>query len=170
MTQPKCVRCVDSKWGLWYPFGKETRFKRRLMATMRLCAELCDVATIREFVSRASRDLEADEAIIPALELVADELCSNVILHGYGGQGGWIEVRVQPVEQGVQLTVRDWAGGFDATAVPLPDVEAPLEERTLGGLGLFLVRSLMDEVRFEADGRKGNMVTVIKRAPAGKGG
>ncbi len=140
------------------------------MATMKLCAELCDVATIREFVGKASRDLKADEAIIPALELVTDELCSNVIIHGYGGQAGWIEVRVQPVEHGVQLTVRDWAGGFDAEAVPLPDVEAPLEERALGGLGLFLVRSLMDEVRFENDGKKGNLVTVIKRAPAGKPG
>lgn len=140
------------------------------MATMRLCADIRDVKTIREFVVQTSHDLDVDEKIIPNLELVADELCSNVINHGYGGQGGWIEITVQAVEQGVQLRIRDWAQSFDPAAVPMPDVEAPLEKRGLGGLGLFLVRKLMDEVRFERDGEAGNLVTVVKRAGVNDGG
>jgi len=131
---------------------------------MRLCADIRDVETIREFVVRVSRDLEVDDRIIPDLELVADELCSNVINHGYNGQGGWIEVTVLPVEQGLQLTIRDWGQGFDPAAVPVPDLEAPLEQRALGGLGLFLVRQLMDEVQFETCDGNGNSVTVVKRA------
>jgi len=130
---------------------------------MRFCADIRDVTTIREFVVRASRDLDVDEKIIPDLELVADELCSNVINHGYDGQGGWIEITVKPVERGVQLTVRDWGQSFDPASVPLPDVEAPLEARSLGGLGLFLVRKLMDEVQFETYGSNGNVTTVVKR-------
>lgn len=136
------------------------------MVTMRFCADIREMVTIREFVVRASRDLDVDEKVIPDLELVADELCSNVINHGYDGQGGWIEITVQPVEQGVQLQIRDWGQSFDPTSVPLPDVTAPLEKRTLGGLGLFLVRRLMDEVRFEASGGDGNVITVVKRASA----
>jgi len=131
---------------------------------MRLCADIRDVETIREFVVRVSRDLDVDDRIIPDLELVADELCSNVINHGYNGQGGWIEVTVLPVEQGLQLTIRDWGQGFDPAAVPVPDLEAPLEQRALGGLGLFLVRQLMDEVQFETCDGNGNSVTVVKRA------
>ena len=140
------------------------------MATMRFCADIQDVGMIREFVVSASRDLDVDEVIIPDLELVADELCSNVINHGYDGQGGWIEITVQPVEQGVQLSVRDWGQTFDPASVPLPNVDAPLEQRTLGGLGLFLVHKLMDEVRFEANGGHGNVVTVLKRARVKKEG
>ena len=134
------------------------------MPTMRCCADIRDVSTIREFVVQASRELDVDEKIIPDLELVADELCSNVINHSYQGQCGWIEISVQPVEQGVQLKVRDWGQTFDPASVPLPDVEAPLEQRTLGGLGLFLVRKLMDEVQFETYGGNGNVTTVVKRA------
>jgi serine/threonine-protein kinase RsbW len=133
------------------------------MATMRLCANIRDVVTIREFVVQASRELSADERIIPDLELVADELCSNVINHAYDGQAGWIEITVEPVEQGVQLVIRDWGQSFDPATVPVPNVDAPLEERTLGGLGLFLVRNLMDEVHFRRNGRDGNLVTAVKR-------
>jgi anti-sigma regulatory factor (Ser/Thr protein kinase) len=133
------------------------------MATMQVCADIGDMVKIREFVVRSSLDLGVDEKIIPDLELVADELCSNVINHGYDGQCGWIEITLQPVEEGIQLRVRDWGHAFDPTSVPLPNVEAPLEQRTLGGLGLFLVRKLMDEVEFEASGGIGNVVTVVKR-------
>jgi serine/threonine-protein kinase RsbW len=144
--------------------SEDTWDKRRLMATMRLCADIEDVATIRQFVVQTSRDLAVDEKIIPDLELVADELCSNVINHGYDGQPGWIEITVRPIENGLQLTIRDWGQGFDPAAVPVPDLTAPLEKRALGGLGLFLVRRLMDDVQFETDGRNGNSVTVVKHA------
>lgn len=140
------------------------------MQILRFCADIRDVTSIREFVVRASRDLDVDEKIIPDLELVADELCSNVLNHGYDGLGGWIEITIKPVDRGVQLTVRDWGQSFDPMSVPLPDVEAPLEERTLGGLGLFLVRKLMDEVQFETCGTNGNMITVLKRARVKEGG
>lgn len=130
---------------------------------MRLHADLSQLGVIREFVVQASRDLDVDEKIIPCLQLAVDEICTNAIRHGYGGQGGPIEVTVESVEEGVQVMVRDWGVAFDPQAVPVPDVSAPLEERPLGGLGLFLVRQMMDDVRFEFRGAEGNTVTMVKR-------
>ena len=139
------------------------------MTTMHLCADLAQLGTIREFVAEASRDLDVDEWSIPDLQLAVDEICSNIILHGYGGQGGQLEVMVQAVAEGVQLTVRDWGMAFDPDAVSVPDVDAPLEQRSLGGLGLFLVRQLMDDVRFEFSEERGNSVTMVKRLRHGRG-
>lgn len=133
------------------------------MTTMLLCADLAQLGTIREFVAGASRDLDVDERIIPDLQLAVDEICSNVVRHGYGGQGGRLEITVQAVAEGIQLIVRDWGAAFDPDAVAAPDVDAPLERRSLGGLGLFLVRQLMDEVRFEFHRERGNSVTMVKR-------
>jgi serine/threonine-protein kinase RsbW len=113
------------------------------MATMHRCVDSSCLSAIREFVAQASRDLDADELAIADLELAVDEICSNVIKHGYSGQGGRIEITVEPVAGGVQVTVRDWGKSFDPQAVPVPDIDAPLEERPLGGLGLFLVRQVM---------------------------
>jgi anti-sigma regulatory factor (Ser/Thr protein kinase) len=58
---------------------------------------------------------------------------------------------------------------FDPEAVSVPDVDAPLEQRSLGGLGLFLVRQLMDDVRFEFSEERGNSVTMVKRLRHGGG-
>jgi serine/threonine-protein kinase RsbW len=135
------------------------------MATLSLCADLGDLATVREFVARIGTHLGLDAGAIYDLQLAVDEACANVIKHGYGGQPGRIEVTVGPVEEGVQVVVRDWAGAFDPHAVPAPDVEAPLEERRLGGLGLFLMRKVMDDVSFAFDAERGNTLTMVKRIP-----
>ena len=133
------------------------------MANIRLCADLSQLKAIRDFVAEASRDLDVEDWIIPDVQLAVDEICSNVIKHGYGGRGGEIEVTVEPIEDGVQVTVRDWGIAFDPQTVAVPNVDAPLELRSLGGLGLFLVRQLMDNVHFEFDGERGNSVTMVKR-------
>ena len=133
------------------------------MAILRLYADLSQLRVIRDFVAEASRDLDVEEWIIPDVQLAVDEICSNVITHGYQGQGGKIEVTVEPIDGGVEVVVRDWGKAFDPETVAVPKVDAPLELRSLGGLGLFLVRQLMDDVRFEFDGERGNSVTMVKR-------
>lgn len=133
------------------------------MATMNVYADLSHLVAIRQFVSQSGHKLDVDEQIVSDLQLAAEEICANAINHGYGGRGGQIEVTVERVAEGVQMTVRDWGNSFDPESVPVPDVDAPLEQRPLGGLGLFLVRQLMDEVHFEFGGVNGNSVTMIKR-------
>jgi serine/threonine-protein kinase RsbW len=61
------------------------------------------------------------------------------------------------------IRVRDWGTGFDPGAVEKPDVDAPLEDRGLGGLGLFLVKQVMDRVTFHFDPERGNELLMFKR-------
>jgi anti-sigma regulatory factor (Ser/Thr protein kinase) len=65
--------------------------------------------------------------------------------------------------------VRNWGTAFEPQTVPVPDVESPLEQRQMGGLGLYLVRQVMDSLSFEFDAQKGNVVTMIKRYRAKEG-
>lgn len=133
------------------------------MATMRSRADPDQLAAIREFVARSSQALAVDERTIGDLQLAVDEICSNVIQHGYGGRGGEIEITVEDAGASIRLVVRDWGMAFDPGRVPAPALDLPLEERKLGGLGLFLVRQIMDEVQFEFDVQQGNSVTMVKR-------
>jgi len=133
------------------------------MPTLRLSADLSHLCAIREFVSRTSRDLGVSERVIQDLLLAVDEICSNVIVHGYDGHGGDIEVTVDRSEAEVRAIVRDWGKAFDPESICVPDIDAPLQQRPCGGLGLFIVRQLMDEVRFEFEGEKGNSVTMVKQ-------
>ena len=134
---------------------------------MRWRADLAQLAAIREFVAEASRSLDADEQAIRDLQLAVDEVCSNSIRHGYGGQEGQIEVFVERIGHSIRVVVRDWGMAFDPEQIPVPDLDLPLEERSLGGLGLFLVQQVMDDVRFGFNDSKGNSVTMVKRLDRG---
>ena len=66
-------------------------------------------------------------------------------------------------EETLVIRVRDWGQSFDPASVTLPDVTAPLEERDLGGLGMFLIHQFMDEVAYTFDPERGNELTMRKR-------
>jgi serine/threonine-protein kinase RsbW len=132
------------------------------MATLRLPAELGQLVTIREFVLHSGQELGLEEEALYELQLAVDEACTNVIRHAYGDRGGTIELTLEPAGDGVQVTVRDWGKPFDLQKIPVPDVESPLEQRELGGLGLFLMQQIMDDIDFEFDPEQGNTLTMVK--------
>jgi serine/threonine-protein kinase RsbW len=138
------------------------------MPTIKLPASVEQLATIREFVVQASQDLALGDRTIYEVELAVDEACSNVIRHAYRGQEGAIEVSVEPYAKGVEVVIRDWGEPFDPQAVPVPDVKAPLGQRQLGGLGLYIMRQIMDEVHFAFDAELGNTLTMRKRRRQGE--
>jgi serine/threonine-protein kinase RsbW len=140
------------------------------MANLNLFIKLDNLCVAREFVVQAGRDLGLDPWVIDALQLAADEACSNIFRHAYGGQGGEMEITIEPVDDGVQVVLRDWGAAFDPQAVTCPDVTAPLEQRPYGGLGLFLIRNMMDQVEFQFDRQEGNTLTMVKYVANGKDG
>jgi len=133
------------------------------MVTMRWQADVDQLGAIRDFVAEASRSLGAGERAILDLQLAVDEICSNSVRHGYGGREGRIEVTVDRNGRFIEVVVRDWGRAFDPEQIPDPKLDIPLEERSLGGLGLYLVRQVMDDVRFEFDENRGNSVTMARR-------
>lgn len=98
------------------------------------------------------------------IELAVDEACANVVEHAYSGEEqGEMEVSCYLEGRMFIVRVRDWGTGFDPNTVEEPDVNAPLEDRDLGGLGLFLVQQVMDEVRFSFDPQRGSELLMYKR-------
>lgn len=133
------------------------------MAELSLWAEPSDLADIRRFVEETGRNLGLDEASIYDLQLAVDEACTNVIMHAYDAQGGRIEIEMEMVGDWVEVVIRDWGEAFDPESIPRPDIEAPLEQRPVGGIGLFLMRQVMDRVDFQFNETKGNTLTMVKR-------
>jgi serine/threonine-protein kinase RsbW len=89
------------------------------------------------------------------VSLCLEEVLSNVIRHGCeAGKRYDIQVRWTILDEGIEVEVSDDARPFDPLSLPPPDINAPLEQRRAGGLGVFLVRKTMDEVHYEhRDGR-----------------
>jgi serine/threonine-protein kinase RsbW len=93
-----------------------------------------------------------DELLFP-FELALEEVFMNVAMHGGGEQGPatvWLELEC--ADGRLNLSLSDDGRAFDPLSLPTPDLNAPLEERPVGGLGVHLVREMMDGVSYSYRG------------------
>lgn len=133
------------------------------MAELTVHADLSELAQVHEFVTRTGRDLCLSDKSISDLQLVVDEAYSNIVKYAYDGQGGIIKLTLEAVDGRIEVTMHDWGAAFDPESVAWPDVMAPLEKRSLGGLGLFLMKQIMDQVDFQCDPQIGNKLVMVKQ-------
>ena len=134
------------------------------METLRMPAVLENVPLVIDCVTQLARTAGFDSRALYEIQLAVDEAFANVVHHAYqGAEPGEIEISCLLDEDGLTVQVRDWGTGFDPDNVEEPDVEACLEDRTLGGLGLFLVKQVMDDVEFTCDEEVGNELSMTKR-------
>jgi serine/threonine-protein kinase RsbW len=125
------------------------------------------LAQIAEFVTRAAREAGLTEDDVFHVEMAVDEACSNIIEHAYADRIGDIDLACTSSAPGAfEITIRDSGRPFnpDAVAAPGPGASADLEDLNEGGLGLYFMRKLMDEVRFEMVAGQGNTLTMTKRS------
>lgn len=118
---------------------------------------------IRELVARSAQEAGLDEQDVFQVQLSVDEACANIIDHAYAGtSGGDIVVRCCWTEEALTITLCDCGKPFDPASIPPPNLDNNLESRTPGGLGLYFMYRMMDEVRFEFK-ETCNMLTMVKR-------
>jgi serine/threonine-protein kinase RsbW len=121
--------------------------------------------SIRSFVGRLARQADFSERDIYAVQLAADEASTNIIQHAYGGEGNdEIEIECEIFPGKLAITLRDHGMSFDPASVPEPNVKAGLHDRKVGGLGMYLIRNLMDEVHYETSKEGGNSLRLVKVA------
>ena len=95
------------------------------------------------------------------VHLVLDELSVNVV--NYGGGASEIEVSLAADADVVRVEIADDGQPFDPLhEAPEPDIAAPLEERPIGGLGIYLVREMMDELHYSRENGR-NRLAMVKR-------
>ena len=128
---------------------------------LKIPAELGRMDEVLDFVSSLIDPHGPTPQARTQLRMAMEELYVNVAHYAYPAGGGWAEVRGS-VEDGV-ATLRLVDGGvpFDPLAKPDPDVTLSAKERQKGGLGIFMVKNTMDDMKYEyKDGK--NVLTLIK--------
>lgn len=95
--------------------------------------------------------------------LAVDEAITNICVHGYQGQPGIIALSIQQDEQDLIIRIRDDAPPFDPTTVLPPDLNGTIEERALGGMGIYFMRHYTDEITHRAFSSRGNELILKKR-------
>lgn len=129
-------------------------------------AKLEKLAEIRHFVEETAKALGLEAAAIQDMRLAVDEAVTNIILHGYGNEGGQLSIEVSEDRGALIVRVRDNAPPFDPTGAPPPNLAVPLKERPIRGAGIFLMRKAVDEIAHRVMPSGGNELTLVKKYAA----
>ena len=106
---------------------------------------------------------ELSPQIAYAVNLSVDEVLTNTISYGYDDDAEHrIDLTLRVAGETLVVVIVDDGRAFDSSSAQDPDVEATLEERALGGLGLFLVQQMMDDIAYRRSDDR-NVITLTKR-------
>jgi serine/threonine-protein kinase RsbW len=139
-----------------------TDLKKEKKTRLVVPAEAKYLPRVRDFAEEYGKSHGFTRKIINGLKVSLDEICSNIVLYAYrGAPPGHISIEIEKEDSAVIVHIVDEGIEFDFDSVREPDLEQYVEQRLKGGLGLHLVKSINDEVRYERVGGK-NIYTLMK--------
>ena len=123
-----------------------------------------NLALIRDFVSAVGARAGFDEGEVSRITLAVDEACANVIEHAYS-QEVTHEVTIRAVvdDDALRFEIIDTGRGFDPTMIEPLAVEELIRQRRSGGLGLRLIRTIMDDVQYQIVPGEKNELKMVKK-------
>ncbi|MDG6258150.1 MAG: ATP-binding protein [Methanomicrobiaceae archaeon] len=133
--------------------------------TLQVPADLPNLEIIADFIASSLDQNGIDDRVAYDIRLAVDEICSNIMLYGYRGSKGAIDIDCTVGDQYVQLEIADEGVPFNPLTLPDPDIDADLDHRKIGGLGIFFVKTVMDELEYKFRGGR-NVLTMKKRVNA----
>ncbi|MBN2365216.1 MAG: ATP-binding protein [Calditrichaeota bacterium] len=119
---------------------------------LKIPIETANLEIIRDFVARIAQNMGFSEENIHRIELAVDEASTNVIKHAYKGAGNkdkFIMVEVTVHKDRLEIDVIDTGTGFDPEEIRTPEMDEYLKKMKRGGLGLYLIKTLMDKVEYK---------------------
>jgi sigma-B regulation protein RsbU (phosphoserine phosphatase) len=125
-----------------------------------LLNEVSQIPVLQSFVQNLGEDLQLNASQIMNLNLALEEAVSNIIFYAYPNeQGKTIQLSVVQQDLLLLFTVTDQGLPFDPTQSKDPQLNLTAEQRPLGGLGIYLIKQIMDEVGYSRNGEN-NVLTM----------
>lgn len=125
--------------------------------------DLAEIARLSETVDEIGRNYGIPAEILYAVNLALDEILTNVISYGYAEPGEQvIRVRLTIAANELVAEIEDEARPFNPLEAPAPEVNAPLQDKPLGGLGIHLARTMTDAMAYRRENGK-NILTFRKK-------
>lgn len=122
-----------------------------------------NLSSIRDFIASSAREAGITEDVVENIILAVDEACSNIIKHAYKlNPEGEIIIELDFKDDKFKVTIQDHGASFEPDSVPEPDLQKYYRQRRVGGLGMYLMKSLMDDVQYISVPGKYNRVLLTK--------
>jgi len=125
--------------------------------------DIQQIPQLAEFIETIADEIQLDQALAMSLNLALEEAVTNVILYAYPeGSDGLVDIEAIMSKDKLKFIISDSGKAFDPTAAPEADVTLGVEDRPIGGLGIYLVRKIMDSVSYERTEGK-NVLSLTKK-------
>jgi serine/threonine-protein kinase RsbW len=130
--------------------------------TLTIGSEITEIPKVSARLDDAmSRSGFSSEEILDT-QLAVEEVITNIISYGYKSGPGEIYISCRIKRDAAEIDIADSAPPFDPLALPEPDLAGDVSDRKIGGLGVFLIRQVMDDVRYRREHGK-NILTLVKK-------
>lgn len=129
---------------------------------LRIPAALDRIAEVRALARSVTDEVGAPQVCVDDVVQAVDEAATNIVLHGYRGRDGWLDIAVEREDDRVVITIADDAPPFDPTTHPEPDLTIPPDQRRPGGMGIHLIRLAMDTLTHRPRPGGGNILTMSR--------
>lgn len=134
--------------------------------TLKIESKTEQLVTVRNFVSQAAYASGFNDEDVSKIALAVDEACTNVIKHAYQYDAKKkITITVGDSNGNFEVSIVDSGKQFDPKRIKQPDMKEYLSSYRRGGLGVYLMKSLMDKVEYDIEPGKRNQVRLIKQLP-----
>jgi len=128
-----------------------------------ITSDMSNLARVADFVAEAAQKVKLTQRQSDDVQMAVDEAVTNVMEHAYAGESdGRISIKMRVDDQELFVEIRDQGKEFNAKKVKKPNIKGPLSERSIGGLGIFFMKKLMDKVEFTRD-QTGNVTRMSKK-------
>ncbi len=130
------------------------------MNPMTVPATLDSLGAIADYVMAAAAAAGLDKRASYSLRLAVDEIVTNIIVHGYADAGlqGTLDLSADIDDRTLTVAIEDSGVAYDPHQAPVPDTSLPLEERPIGGLGVYLALKSVDEFLYERVGARNRSI------------
>ncbi|MDR2595947.1 MAG: SpoIIE family protein phosphatase [Treponema sp.] len=124
-------------------------------------AEIKQLNRVLNFITAELKKTDYEPEIQNKIEMASEEIFTNIAGYAYADEGGKVKIAVSVID-GIKITFEDNGKPFNPAEHPDPDLEKPIKDREIGGLGLFLVKQVMDEVEYTRENDK-NILKILKK-------
>jgi anti-sigma regulatory factor (Ser/Thr protein kinase) len=137
-----------------------------ILSHIRVPAKLDNLHELIDFVSGCAKEAGLKDKRVGEIEIAVEEALVNIFNYAYPENGGDVEIACKTGPDGaLVIAIIDEGVPFDPLLVAEPDTTLDVDARSIGGIGVFLIRKLMDDVRYRREGSKNILELVVAKTP-----
>ncbi len=122
-----------------------------------------NLSLIRDFISTSAAEAGVTTDVVENIILAVDEACTNIIKHAYKSfPDGEMIIKTKSTLSRFVVSITDYGNSFEPDAIPEPDLQKYYRQKRVGGLGMYLMKTLMDDVKYVSVPGKHNKVLLTK--------